>query len=65
MLPHQQRVVDELAELTDRIEKLSKFINDVTGPFKTLDLTDQGLLISQFKVMTQYRVILEQRIARF
>lgn len=39
MQPHQQRVVDEKAELEERINKLTAFISGDT--FKSLECRDQ------------------------
>lgn len=62
--PHQQRVVDEKAELDDRAHKLSQFIG--TNPiFETLDADEQERMKEQNDVMWQYSEILGKRIAAF
>lgn len=64
MLPHQQRVVDEQVELSDKLVKLSAFISG--GPvFTTLPARDQDLLRRQRDCMTEYHEILEARIGAF
>lgn len=62
--PHQQRVVEERAELEDKIGKLQAFI---TGErFATVsDPAEQGRLVLQHKLMESYALVLEQRIAAF
>lgn len=64
MHPHQQRVVDEKAELDDKAKKLSDFIgnNDI---FLTLDSEEQERLKEQNDIMWQYSEILGARIAAF
>ncbi|BET97650.1 crAss001_48 related protein [Xenorhabdus taiwanensis] len=47
--PHQQRVIDELAELDERIAKLSDFIGGAI--YYQLEEADRVLLATQFPVM--------------
>ncbi|MEQ1977590.1 hypothetical protein [Xenorhabdus sp. SGI240] len=61
--PHQQRVIDELAELNERIEKLSVFIGGDT--YNTLEETDRYLLRVQRSAMYNYAEILHMRVKRF
>jgi uncharacterized protein len=64
MAPHQQRVVDELKELSDRREKLYAFIG--TNPlFGRLPSDEQGRLETQLNIMTQYESVLQERIDHF
>lgn len=63
--PHQQRVLDEHAELAERLRKLGKFITDTPAVFLALPLEEQDLLHQQHAAMTQYHDILVQRIAGF
>lgn len=64
MKPHQQRVVDEKAELAIKIEKLDDFIQ--RNPlFLSLDGYEQARLKHQRAVMTEYSAILGERIAAF
>lgn len=64
MKPHQQRVVDEKAELDKKALALSQFIG--VGPvFETLDADEQERLRDQNDVMWKYSEILGARIAAF
>ena len=63
MEPHQQRVVDEKAELDMRRSKLAAFFYSDTYPQVPPD--ERALLEKQFRVMTQYSDILGERIAAF
>ncbi|WP_447875185.1 Sas10/Utp3/C1D family protein [Serratia fonticola] len=63
LLPHQQRVTDELQELQGRLDKLAGFIaGDV---FNTLPEQDQRLLEAQSHIMSAYVEVLTQRTKRF
>ena len=63
MVPHEQRVVAEKAELEERRIKLAAFTT--TPTFAALPEEDKLLLLAQHKVMHEYVRILEKRIARF
>lgn len=63
MLPHQQRVVDEKAELDDKIAKLEAFKKG--DLFKSLDVEDRALLVVQATYMEAYSKTLGKRIDRF
>jgi len=62
--PHQQRVVDEAKELTDKFKKLGTFILD-NPIYQTLEDDEKNDLAYQFDVMENYLTVLERRIARF
>lgn len=62
--PHQQRVVDEKAELDTKATALSKFIGESTI-FPTIDAVEQERLKEQCEVMWHYSEILGARIAAF
>lgn len=63
MAPHQQRVVEEKAELDAKLEKLNEFGQ---GPiFPTLPAEEQERLVRQSKLMDKYSVVLGERIAAF
>ena len=62
--PHQQRVVDEKAELDKKADALSEFIGR-SPIFDTLDAAEQERLKEQNDVMWQYSEILGARIAAF
>lgn len=63
MQPHEQRVVDEQAELEDKLRRLNDFTKVST--FALLDSEDKTLLRMQLEVMRTYSSILGLRIARF
>ena len=62
--PHQQRVVDEKAELDKKANALSNFIGN-SPIFETLDAAEQERLKEQNDVMWQYSEILSARIEAF
>lgn len=62
--PHQQRVVDEKAELDTKATALSNFIGE-NPVFATIDAAEQERLREQCEVMWQYSEILSARIAAF
>lgn len=61
--PHQQRVVDEKAELDVKIEKLTKFLSMVSE--YSVPPEEIARLESQLKYMTGYSIILGGRIHAF
>lgn len=65
LLEHQQRVVEEHAVLTEKLQRLNAFIH--LGDFvdRVPDPTDRDLLIAQAKAMQEYNLILLNRISRF
>lgn len=66
LLPHQQRVVDELAELTAKRTKLGSFIvrNLLSKP-PIVPRAESVLLNLQHEVMGTYESILTERVAAF
>ena len=60
--PRVRRMIDELAELKERSDKLVNFIESET--YAQLDTTDQGLLSTQLSVMSAYISVLGTRIYR-
>lgn len=62
-LPHQQRVVDEKAELDAKREALSNFKN--TNVFAELDWKERDRLNSQAMIMGMYSAVLADRISNF
>lgn len=64
MLPHQQRVVDEKAELDVKATALSNFIGE-SPIFDTLHPAEQERLKEQNDIMWRYSEILGARIAAF
>lgn len=63
LLPHQQRVVDERAELTIKIDKLSAFVD--APLFQGLPPAEQVLLLQQLHYMGKYLNVLTKRITAF
>ena len=63
--PHQQRVVDEHADLLERLRKLRAFIGDEKGLFRQLDDAERHRLMHQEDVMTELATVLAERIAAF
>lgn len=61
--PHQQRVVDERADLVDKTTKLQAFFD--TPVFASLDAAEQHRLRTQLVAMQTYSDILGERIAAF
>jgi len=63
LAPHEQRVVQEHHEMSERGRKLGAFI---CGPmFDGLDEADRMLLLRQRKAMAEYTGVLAERIQRF
>lgn len=63
MAPHQQRVVDEHGELTERLEKLKAFFSNPV--FVALDSGEQDRMRRQADAMQDYADVLTERIAAF
>ena len=63
MLPHQKRVVDEKAELNEKLNKLRQFF--LTEQFYALDREEMLRLQKQAEVMQAYSDILSERISHF
>lgn len=61
--PHQERVVQEKAELDDKLAKLDSFGR--TPVFASLPAAEQGRLNRQYSLMEQYSAVLGERIAAF
>ena len=64
MAPHQERVVQERADLAARLEKLDTFLSD-PAKFRSIDFSDGCLLVEQSEIMRMYVEVLDARIARF
>lgn len=68
LAPHQQRVVDEKAELDEKIARLSAFIESFSAPFSIfggLLEPERQRLYAQHRAMVTYSTILGERIAAF
>lgn len=64
MQPHQQRVIDEKAELDERLTKLYAFIAN-SPIFRTLPPAEQHRLSQQSAYMQGYLNVLNERITAF
>lgn len=63
MSPHQQRVVDERADLDAKRERLAAFM---AGPvFAELDSRERQRMRVQARAMTEYSTALRERIEAF
>ena len=63
LLPWQDRVIEEHADLAQKIVRLANFMT--TDDFRLLGESPRNLLHSQLNVMNTYLSILESRIDRF
>lgn len=63
MEPHQERVVVELKELSDKVTKLKNFISSPI--FSKLSYDEQGRLKIQSFLMQEYAAVLQDRIDHF
>jgi hypothetical protein len=63
LAPHQQRVIDEHAQLSEKITKLSQFFNLET--YATLPGVETSRLRRQYRIMLLYQEVLQERIAAF
>lgn len=61
--PHQQRVVAEKADLSERLAKLLGFFQ--TPVFAALSEAERSRLRNQARFMDGYAAVLEERIAAF
>lgn len=60
---HQIRVIGEMAQLDDKVARLSAFTK--TNFFQDLDIREAGRLVEQLSVMVTYLQILRDRVAAF
>jgi hypothetical protein len=63
MAPHQQRVIDEHQELTDKLDKLNSFFSNPV--FQGLDAAEQDRMRRQASAMQEYADVLVERINAF
>jgi hypothetical protein len=63
MLPHQQRVVEELDQLSERLSRLCHFFD--TSTYSDLSEAEKARLQAQEHFMRGYQLMLECRIAAF
>lgn len=64
MEAYQKRLVDEKAELDDKIKKLQRFVES-SGAFESLNTYERSDLRRQLVHMTGYSEVLKRRINRF
>lgn len=60
ILPHQQRVVDELGELLKKTAKLDEFLE--TNTFEAMQFEERMFLVLQQKAMWAYADALHDRL---
>lgn len=60
---HEQRVVGELVQLSDRVKKLRAFTGGIF--FARLHEDEKTLLLSQLNAMVDYEEILKSRVSAF
>lgn len=65
MKPYQSRVVSEKKELDEKIAKLWTFIFEDDKIFSNLPEDERLRLARQFRHMSDYARVLEERIAAF
>lgn len=63
MQPHQERVVQEKSDLSEKVDKLDTFIN--SGKYASLPADEQARLTRQHLIMQLYEQVLSERIAAF
>lgn len=65
IFPHELRMLNEHAELQEKIESLKCFIGNLkVEPYKSLHIEEKRLLTAQLNYMVGYRGILKTRIDR-
>lgn len=63
MPPHQLRVMEELADLAMKLQKLTVFFD--TDTYRALDVDERGRLKEQSLLMQEYQRVLIERVAAF
>ena len=63
--PHQQRVVDEMNELNEKIKKLTAFVFSVNFTKVVKDVNERQRMADQLGFMQNYSAILAARIENF
>lgn len=63
MPPHQLRVMEELADLAMKLQKLTVFFD--TDTYRALDVDERGRLKEQSLFMQEYQRVLVERVAAF
>lgn len=63
MQPHQQRVIEEKGQLSERLDKLETFVGGAI--YSSLPAPEQSRLSRQLLIMQLYEQVLSERIAAF
>lgn len=63
--PYQLRVLNERAELKEKVDLLGKFIASDTSQFSKLPFEEQDRMSRQHTHMSYYLQVLDERIAAF
>lgn len=63
MAPHQERVIAERDELSEKLDKLRTFLTSMI--FTSLPRDEQRRLTRQTLIMSDYLDVLDERIAAF
>lgn len=63
--PHQLRVLEELAQVSDRLKKLNAFIDGRSETFDRLPAAEQSRLREQATYMADYEGVLIRRVIAF
>ncbi|WP_425279618.1 crAss001_48 related protein [Enterobacter hormaechei] len=63
--PHQLRVLEELAQVSDRLKKLNTFIDGRSETFDRLPAAEQSRLREQATYMADYEGVLIRRVIAF
>lgn len=64
LLPHQLRVIDELTELSERLNKLVTFIGE-SSIYVALSKAERERLVRQCLIMQLYQQVLQERTEAF
>lgn len=65
LAPHQQRVVEERDQLSERLAKLDVFTSHGNAVYEALPQAERDRLLRQTIVMSMYLTVLNERIAAF
>jgi len=63
--PYQARVLTERADLSEKVEKLGRFLFDGTSAVLSLPVDEQARLLKQYSYMRIYLEVLDERIVAF
>lgn len=64
MLPYQERVIEEKKQLSERLQKLTEFIFSGQA-FDSLPKEERQRLVRQMNIMSEYSIVLLERIVAF